>query len=196
MKSLAIEREFGSGGREIGMKVAKEAGIPYYDSELLRKAAEAQGISVQVLKEYDEKMTGSFLYDIAALTDLTRSFKGENIYEIFYSVQKTIEQLRMRGPAVFMGRCSTEILKDSPNVLRVFVYASDPASRIRRTVETEGVSENEAAKLIEKKDRQRKNYFKFWTQKEWKDFNNYDLELNTATLSTDECADILLHAIS
>ena len=195
MKSLAIEREFGSGGREIGRKVAKEAGIPYYDNALLHKVAMEQGISEDTLKEYDEKMTGSILYDIAALADVTRSYKGRSVYELFYSVQKTIEQLRLQGPAVFMGRCSTEILRDAPRVLRVFVYASDPADRIQRTVQVEGVSESEAARMIEKKDRQRKNYFKFWTQKEWKDWNNYDLELNTSALSPDECAEILLHAI-
>lgn len=54
MKSLAIEREFGSGGREIGMRVAELAGIPYYDGELLIKAAEAQGVSIELLKTYDE----------------------------------------------------------------------------------------------------------------------------------------------
>lgn len=67
MKSLAIEREFGSGGREIGMRVAELAGIPYYDGELLIKAAEAQGVSIELLKTYDEQRTGSFLYETLLL---------------------------------------------------------------------------------------------------------------------------------
>ena len=81
-------------------------------------------------------------------------------------------------------------------MLRVFVYASDPADRVRRTMLTEGVGEREALRLMEKKDRQRRSYFKYWTQKEWLDRNNYDLELNTSALSPDACARILLTAMS
>lgn len=194
MKSLAIEREFGSGGREIGMRVAEAANIPYYDGELLYKAAEAQGISVGRLNEYDEKRIGSLLYDIAAYADTVQG-SSNSVYEMFCGIKKTIEQLHMNGPAVFIGRCSTDILKDPSKTLRVFIYSSDLEKRVQRTIETEKVTENEAKKLMEKKDRQRKNYFKFWTQKEWKDRNNYDMELNTSILSVDACVGILLKAM-
>ena len=195
MKSLAIEREFGSGGREIGMKVAETAKIPYYDGELLYRAAEAQGISVGKMSEYDEKRIGSILYDIAAYADIMQG-NGESVYEIFNGLKKTIEQLQIDGPAVFIGRCSTDILKDSSKTLRVFIYSSDSKDRIYRTVKKEGVSESEARKLLEKKDRQRKNYFRFWTHKEWMDRNNYDMELNTSILSIETCVKILLSAMN
>lgn len=195
MKSLAMERQFGSGGREIGMKLARAAGIPCYDGELLRKAAQAQGVSVGMLEDYDEKRTGSLLYDIAAYHDTLQNRDGRDVYALFDGVKKTMEQLQRSGPAVFIGRCCTQILKAEPNVCRVFVYSSDPADRIRRTVKTEGVSEKDALRLMEKKDRQRRNYFRFWTQQEWADRNNYDLELNTSMLSTDACVEILLAAM-
>ena len=195
MKSLAIEREFGSGGREVGMKVAALAGIPYYDSALMVKAAEANGISVGMLEEYDEKRSGSFLYDLAAYTSYAQGGGKNSIYELFSGMQKTIEKLATEGPAVFIGRCSTEILKERSNVLRVFIYSSQMDKRIRRTVETEHVSEAEAKRLIDKKDKQRRNYFKFWTRKDWSDRGNYDLELNTSTLTTEECARILFSAM-
>lgn len=196
MKSLAIEREFGSGGREIGLKVAETAGIPYYDGELLHRAAEALGLSVGMLEDYDEQRTGSFLYDLAAYTTSLQAQTGKNVFELFYAVQRTMERLHKDGPAVFIGRCSTEILKKSSNVLRVYIYSSDPADRIRRTIQTEGVTEKEALRLIEKKDKQRSNYFRFWTEKEWKNRYNYDMGLNTSTLSVDTCAGILLNALN
>lgn len=100
MKSLAIEREFGSGGREIGMRVAELAGIPYYDGELLIKAAEAQGVSIELLKTYDEQRTGSFLYDIAAFSDYARNRKN-TVYELFEGIRRTMVNIELKGPAVY-----------------------------------------------------------------------------------------------
>ena len=197
MKSLAIEREFGSGGREIGMKVAKAAGIPYYDGALLVKAAESYGLSISLLKEYDEKRTGSFLFDIAAFADAYQRLPGKkSVPELLYTIQKTIENIERQGPAVFIGRCSTEILKKNPHVTSVYIYSSDEQKKLRRIVDTgDAISENEARKLMEKMDKQRRNSFRYWSQKNWSDRANYDMELNTGTLSIEKCVDILLAAI-
>lgn len=194
MKSLAIEREFGSGGREIGMRVAEAAGIPYYDGELIVKAAEAQGVSLDLLKEYDEQHSGKIIYDIALLANYNQanSSQQSNIYELLYGIQNTIEKLERKGPAVFIGRCSTEILRQNPMVVRAYIYSSDEEKKKRRLVKTENIAETEVRKMMEKIDRQRRNYFKFWTQKDWADRRNYDLELNTATFSMEECAELLL----
>ena len=195
IKSLAIEREFGSGGREIGIRVAERAGIPYYDGELLFKAAEAQGVSVELLKMYDEQRTGSFLYDIAAFSDFVNN-RRNSIYELFDGLRRTIQQLERQGPAIFIGRCSTEILGDRPRVLKAFVFSSDITKRIRRIMAAESVTETEARCLMQKKDKDRKNYFRFWTQKEWSDLHNYDLALDTSSLPTEVCVRILLTAIA
>lgn len=192
MKSLAIEREFGSGGRAIGMEVAKLAGIPYYDGNLLLKAAEDYGIRIDLLKNYDENKTGSVLYNIAMLTSVNRYENQMKINEMFYGIQETILKLEKEGPAVFIGRCSTEILKSSPKVLRVFIYSSDEYKKTCRVMETEEVPKPEAKRLMERKDRQREKYFRFWTQQDWKDRKNYDMEMNTGILSIEECAEILL----
>lgn len=192
MKSLAIEREFGSGGRAIGMEVAKLAGIPYYDGNLLLKAAEDYGIRIDLLKDHDENKTGSILYNIAMLTSANRYENQMKINEMFYGIQETILKLEKEGPAVFIGRCSTEILKSSSKVLRVFIYSSDVYKKTCRVMETEEVSKAEAKRLMERKDKQREKYFKFWTQKDWKDRKNYDMEMNTGILSIEECAEILL----
>lgn len=195
MKSLAIEREFGSGGREVGLKVAETAGISYYDSNLLDKVTERYGESANILNSYDEKWTGSLLFNISMAAGYSQGNDQSKIYQMGYEVGETIQRLQREGPSVFIGRCATHILKNNPNVLRVFIYSSDEKKRIQRIVETEKVSEAEARKMIDKRDKARRNYFKFWTQKDWGDRGNYDLELNTSILSTDECAKILLYAM-
>lgn len=96
---------------------------------------------------------------------------------------------------MFIGRCATEILKDDKNVIRAYIYSSSEEKKVSRIVETENVPTQDAKKLMEKKDKSRRNYFRFWTEKEWSDRKNYDIELNTGTLSSDACADILFHAI-
>ena len=194
-KSLAIEREFGSGGREIGKMVAEMANIPYYDGNLMVKVAKEKGISLDLLNEYDEKNTGSFLYNIALFASYNQGANQSKIYELYYEVQKAIKDLAKTGPAVFVGRSSTEILKDSGRSVSVYIYSSDPAAKLKRAMQTEGITEAEAKKLMERKDRQRSDYFKYWTEKNWKDRGNYDMELNTSTLSSEECARILLRAM-
>ena len=194
-KSLAIEREFGSGGREIGKMVAEMANIPYYDGNLMVKVAKEKGISLDLLNEYDEKNTGSFLYNIALFASYNQGANQSKIYELYYEVQKAIKDLAKTGPAVFVGRCSTEILKDSGRSVSVYIYSSDPAAKLKRAMQTEGITEAEAKRLMVRKDRQRSDYFKYWTEKNWKDRSNYDMELNTSTLSSEECARILLRAM-
>lgn len=195
MKSLAIEREFGSGGRDIGKMVADMAGIPYYDGEMLIREAEAKGVPLDLLKEYDEQKTGSVLYNIALLANYNQDMKQSKIYEVCCGIQETILNLEMQGPAVFIGRCSTEILRDNPRVVSAYLYSSEPGKRIERIMRMEKVSEEEARKLMTKKDRQRSAYFKFWTQKKWEDRKNYDMEFNTGTLDPQTCARILLAAM-
>ena len=194
MKSIAIERQFGSGGRETGIRAAELAGIPYYDTELIKKAAAAQGVAVDMLEYFDEKRSGSFLYDVASYMNYASGGGHDRVHELFCGMQKTIRDLEKQGPAVFIGRCTTELLKDR-NVLRVYIYSSDQEERAARIMSTEHVTEYQARQMMEKKDKERKNYCKYWTQKDWADRNNYDLELNTAGISTKECAKILVAAI-
>lgn len=189
MKSLAIEAEFGSGGWEIGKLVAEKAEIPYYDGEHLRKEAERQGVSLDLLKDYAEQKTESLLYNISLLTN-----DYDGIYEVCERLQTIIKNLELQGSAVFIGGCSTDILRN-PRTVRVYIYSSDEEKKRKRIVGTEPVSEETARTLMRKKDRQRREYFRFWTQKEWAERSNYDMDLDTGILSVEECADILLCAM-
>lgn len=114
------------------------------------------------------------------------------IYEVCCGIQDTIRNLEMQGPAVFIGRCFTEILRGNPEVVRTYIYSSEEENKVERIVRTEKVSREQARKLMAKKDRQRSSYFKYWTQKKWEDRKNYDMELNTAELSPNVCVHILL----
>ena len=178
------------------MKVAKEAGISYYDSNLLDKVTERYGDSAHMLNVYDEKWTGSLLFNISMAAGYSQGNEQSKVYQMGYEVADTIKRLHRNDPCVFIGRCATDILKDTNNILRVFIYSSDEKKRIKRIVETENVSEAEARKMMDKRDRARRNYFRFWTQKDWADRDNYDLEMNTSMLSTEECARILLYAMN
>ena len=135
------------------------------------------------------------MFNISMAAGYSQGNDQSKIYQMGYEVGETIQRLQRESPSVFIGRCATHILKDNPGVLRVFIYSSDEKKRIRRIVETENVSESEAKKMMDKRDKARRNYFRFWTQKDWADRGNYDMELNTSVLSTDECAKILLYAM-
>ena len=193
MKSVAIEREFGSGGRDIGIRIAKEAQIPYYDGQLLIEAAKGYGIEIAALKEFDENKVGSFLYNIAMMAGYNQYENMAKINEIFYGMKETIKSLYAEGPAVFIGRCSTEILKSCEDVVTVFIRCSDKEKRVQRIFDKENVDTmQKARRLMDRKDWGREKYFKFWTKKDWKDEKNYDLILDTAKLSLEECSEILL----
>lgn len=125
MKILAIEREFGSGGREIGMKVAQEAGIPYYDTNLLIEAAKRYDISIGDLEDYDEKGCGSLIYNLVMAANCLQGEEASEVYKIQSGVKETIRKLGAEGPAVFIGRCATEIFKYHENVVRVYIYSSN-----------------------------------------------------------------------
>lgn len=193
LKSIAIEREFGSGGRDLGIRIAQKTGIPYYDSEILMKTAKEYGIEIDTLREYDENKVGSLLYNIAMAANYNQYENMAKINEIFYGLKETVKKIHENGPAVFIGRCSTEILRDYPDVIRIFVKCTERERRIRRVFEKEDVDTmQKARRLMDKKDQRRERYFKFWTKKNWKDEENYDQILDTAKSSIEECAELLI----
>ena len=162
---------------------------------MLIRQAEAKGVSLDLLEEYDEQKTGSILYNIALFANYNQDMNQSKIYEVCCGLQDTIRDLEMQGPAVFIGRCSTEILRGNPEVVRAYLYSSEDEKKIERIMRTEKVSREQARKLMAKKDRQRSAYFKYWTERRWDDKKNYDMELNTAELSYESCAQILLAAM-
>lgn len=192
MKSIAISREYASGGREVAAMLSKELGIPYYDRNLLLIAAEKFGISTGIMEEFDERRSSSLLYGIAMLADgFTNQERILMPYKVYQAQKETVLKLAEDGACIFVGRCADQILKDKPDVLKVFIYASSMEDRIARTMSVDQIGRRDASGYIAQRDRERRDYYYFHTGQEWADRNQYDLCLNTSSLGYQGCVDIL-----
>lgn len=198
MKSIAIDREYGSGGREVGKLISEKTGIPCYDGELMIEAAENYGLNVEMLRNYDEKNIGSLLYVIAMMNKSMsldeRNNKNNQVHAAYYAISETIRRISSNGPAVFIGRCAGEILRDGQRVVNAFLYASDREQKKQRAVALDQMTEANAEYALKKKDKQRKSFYEFFANKKWGDYQNYDMMLNTSSLGYEACADILIAA--
>ncbi len=190
---ITISRGFGSGGRTIGKMLSEDLGIKYYDKDLIRLASEESGINESFFGRVDEKLKGSFLrkggvYKGDLISPDSSDFTSDQ--NLFNYQAKIIKQLADKEPAIIVGRCADYILRDRDDVIRVFIY-SDMPTAIKNVVDMYGVSEREARKLIEKTDKERSEYFRFYTGLDWENAKNYNLCLDTSRLSYDECVDII-----
>ena len=194
-KTIVIDREYGSGGREVAKLLSEKLGIPFYDGELLVLASEKYGIDLGMMKDYDEKRMGSILYSIAMATSYASDFdKITKPYEIYEAQAKVMRQLVSEGPCIFLGRCAAEILKDKTELLNVFIYSSDQHAKTERIIRVDGVAQSNTVTELHKRDVQRGNYYHYFSKKTWGDRNHYDLCLNTAELGYEKAAEILAAA--
>lgn len=192
-KCITIGRQYGSGGREVGKRLAKKLGIPFYDRELLFLAAEQSGMDPGLMEDFDEKRSDGFLYSFAALSNTFLDPGGASLpYEIFQAECKAIGHLAHESPCIFIGRCADFALEDVCDVLNVFIYSSSMEDRIRRAKELDQVSTKNIVKYISRMDMQRRSYYNFFTEREWGAMETYDLCLNTSSFGFDSCVDILV----
>ena len=183
---ITISREFGSGGRTVGKKVAQALGLPCYDRELLQKIAQESGFNENYVKDAGEYAPGGFL----ATAFSHRGFAPTNedyLWEVHYRV---ITELAEQGPCVIVGRCADYILRGKADCLRVFIHA-DLDFRARRIVEVYGEREASPEQRIRDKDKRRAAYHRFYTDMKWGHAQNYDITLNSGTLGIDRCAEII-----
>ncbi|MBS6953548.1 MAG: cytidylate kinase-like family protein [Enterocloster asparagiformis] len=191
-RCITIDRQYGSGGREVGRILSKKLDIPFYDGELLLLAAERFGLNPGLLKEKDEKRSGSLLHDIAIFANSFQNYeKMFEPYKLFEAVSTTICKLAMEGPAIFMGRCADTVLKDVCGSLNIFIYASSMEERISRIHNTDHIAMKNIEASIRKKDQQRREYYKMFAEKEWGKMENYDICLNTSSFGYEGCADVI-----
>ena len=192
---ITIARGYGSGGRTIGKMLAKELGINYYDREILRLASDDSGISEELFAKADEKLKGTSLFRTAK-----NVYKGELILpdnenfisndNLFNYQAKVLKELAMKESFVVIGRCADFILKDYPNVVRVFVHA--PLEHCVKVLESMNSSNaKDLEQEIIKKDKYRAAYYHYYTGRKWNDARNYDLCLNSRELSFEKCVEIV-----
>lgn len=182
---ITISREFGSGGRTIGKKVAEALGIPCYDSELIQKIASESGFNEDYVKDVGEYGSGGFLSLFS-----NRSF-GLNNEDYVWEIQcRIITELAEKGPCVIVGRCADYILRDKADCLKVFIHA-DMAFRAERIVKVYGERAASPEQRLKDKDKRRAAFHRFYTNMKWGHAQNYDITLNSGTLGIDRCVGII-----
>ena len=193
---ITIGREFGSGGKYIGERLADELNLKLYDKELLEKVSEESGMDLTALEEMDEKQEQSFWYTFAMSMYSQDSI--ETISEIpsnekiFIEQAKIIEDLANKEDCIIIGRCSNIILKNKPNVLNVFIYSSELDFKVKRKMKYDNFeTELEAIKAIDNIDRERKNYYNYFTKENWGDRKDYDLMIDTSRLGVDGAVELI-----
>lgn len=183
---ITIGRQFGSGGREIGEKVAEYFGIKYYDKELLTRAAKESGFCEEMIQNHDERPTNSFLYNLVMDTYSfgynTSSFVDMPIsHKVFLAQFDTIKKIADEGPCVIVGRCADYALAEYKNCINLFIYA-DEIAKVKRIMEKYQLPEVKAKELMMKKDKQRQSYYNYYSSKKWGRADSYDLCVNSSVL--------------
>ena len=187
---ITISREFGSGGHSIGEKVAEKLGIPFYDGEIVNRAAQESGYCKELIEEQGEATSSaSMWFDISAAS--TMYFQSPQD-EIFLAQRKVILDAAKKGPCVIVGRCSDYILrKAGVPCLNILIHA-DMVHRKKRVLERYGdMKEMGVEKRIEKKDKQRRTYYRYYTDQHWGKYENYDLALDSGNLGEDTCVHLI-----
>lgn len=183
---ITISREFGSGGRTIGKAVARKLGIPCYDAELITEMAKQSGFAEDYVREAGEYAPGGLLNSM-----FTSRAGGPTNEDILWQIQcNIVVQLAKKGPCVIIGRCGDYILRDRPDVLKVFVHA-DMAFRAKRIVEVYGQREESPEQRLKDKDKRRSTYYRFYTGRKWGQLDTYDLMLNSGVLGIEKCTELI-----
>lgn len=199
-KIITITRQFGSGGHEIGKALAKKLNVSFYDKELISIAAKESGISPEVFEQVDEKATNSLLYSMSVgLYNYGNGFSTMGdlpVNDRLYILQhKIIKELAEKENFVVVGRCADYVLSDNPNVVKVFIYA-DIEDRIKRAVDRHEIDPARAKQAVLKADKNRANYYSFYSGKKWGLAENYDLCINSTHINTDQAVEIILSYIN
>lgn len=192
-KVITISRQYGSGGREIGAKIAQKFGIPFYDNELITRAAKESGFAEAVFENAEKKATNSLLYSIAmgmsSYGSQDLGFSNLSLDDRIYIAQSNvIRKVAEEGPCVIIGRCADYILKDMDNVVHLFIHADMPF-RIERAVSIDGVDRSRAEDTILKNDKRRANYYNYHSGEKWGLATNYHLCIDSSYLGIDHAVD-------
>lgn len=193
---ITIEREYASGGREIGKWVAKRLGLPYYGKEILEMAAKRYSVSPEQLELLEERATNSFMYSLYMLS-LEVAYTGAHISKedaLNLAEREIILEVASREPAVIIGRCASHILKDRNDVLNVFIHSSWE-QRKQRAIDVYNTEPKKVEFILKQFDRRRSNYYKANTGKKWEDISNYHMVLDSGKLGIEACVNTLVAAM-
>jgi CMP/dCMP kinase len=188
---ITIGRQYGAGGIEVGRRLSKKLSIPFYDKELLTKAAKDSGIAEQFFHTYDEKVINALFYFGANEYDPVTLPRSQ---QLFAAQSKAILNLASQGSCIFIGRCADYVLRDFRNCVNVFLMA-DPEVRAKRMVEVFGIDSSKVKALVTETDRQRSRYYESITDKKWNDVFNYHLAIDSGRIGIERTVDMILNYI-
>ena len=197
--TVTIARGFGSGGRTIGKMLAERLGIKFYDREIMELASEESGIHIDLFEKADEVGKVAFFkrynrtFGKKLISPKSDDFTSTD--NLFNYQAKIIHELANSESSVIVGRCADHILAEHENVLRIFIYSSKGFC-IDKVTELYGLSRKEAERKIDRIDRARSTYYRYYTGNEWDNARNYDLCLNTEELGFERCVEIIEHYIN
>lgn len=181
---IVIGRQYGCGGHDLGKTLAEKLGYEFYDNEIIKMIAGTTGMTSDFIRQREESMTNSFLYDFVNQMYLYGNRDEEAPKDkIFEAESDAIKQLAAKGSCVIIGRCSDYVLRDNKNVLKVF-FAAPLEQRIKRVMERLNLSEKDAEQAIRKEDKRRADNYHYYTNRMWGSAGNFDITLNTE-LGTD-----------
>ncbi len=195
--AIAIGREFGSGGKEISIKLAERLGIKCYDNELLAAVAHESGLCEEVIKESDEKPARSFFHAISTnsyhMTNYSMTTFSELPlnHKVFLAQFDTIRAIAERESCVIVGRCADYALSENPNCMSVFIHADMDfrLSRVKKDIDMDDVKLKD---YILKADKKRANYYNYYSGKKWADSRSYDLCLDSSKLGIEKSVDMII----
>lgn len=194
-KIITIDREFGSGGRELGRRLAENLGISYYDHEIVTELTKRSDLAEEYLEHMDEKSpTALFPITVAMTFGMQNNYHMEKQLAVYTQTAKFIKEIAQKKDCVIVGRCADYILKDL-KPLRIFIYAKMD-SKIKRCKEKnyqdiKDLTDKQIEKKIRLVDRERRDYYNFYTNLEWSDKTNYDLCINTSHVDIKDFALLL-----
>lgn len=191
--AITISRQYGSGGHAVGEMIAKKLGIAFYDSELIDITAAESGFTKEFVKEHEQKLPNSLLYE---LYKQNFAYVNEAIPPndlLFMAQTRVIRDIAAKQSCVIVGRAADYILKGHNNCFNVFVHA-DKKFRKKRVIENYNILPKDAEKMMSKKDKERTNYCKYYTSREWADLNIYDMTVDTSYFGIEKTADMIIEA--
>ncbi len=186
---INIGRQIGSGGHEIGKKLATQLGISFYDNELIQVAAKESGLGKEFFERTDEKSSHSIFAGMFGMRSSLMSqiysdyfLSNENLFQIQSDV---IRKLADENSCLFIGRCADYVLKEFPRCLNIFICA-DKTERVKRIAEIQRLPQDKATFFVDKIDKKRAEYYNYFSNKTWGDANSYHICINSSVLGIDE----------
>ena len=182
---ITISRQYGSGGREIARKLSEVLNIPFYDNEIIQKAAKKSGYSQEMFEQADLKPTGSLLFTMSMFSSNAVGFELPLSDKIFLVQSEIIKEVANQGSCVIVGRCADYVLRDYPNVINIYIH-SPLEKRIDRATTLYNLPKEKAKDMIVKSDKRRATYYNYYTALKWGNAGNYNLCINSGCLDIEK----------